>query len=67
MAGCGCGGSAWQADDNLVPADTQGDSYFSHRTEADQGLVTSANADDVLIAPDGVQVWNPDTGRSEDR
>lgn len=65
MAGCGCGGGSTAFGDGLVAADTQRDGYFWNGTE-DHGPVTSALAEGALVAPDGVKVWNPDTGRTEE-
>lgn len=60
--GCNCGGN-FQINDGLVeapgPPVVGDESYFHHGTEG----VTSDNA---LVAPNGVPVWNPDTGKTED-
>lgn len=63
MAGCGCGGSGWTADDGLVPADSQASDYFWHGTEAG---ITSDLAAGVLAPTTGAKAWDPDTGRTEE-
>jgi len=62
--GCNCGGS-FQIDDGLVeaPPPVVGDASYFHTNETSG--VTSENADDALVAPNGVPVWNPDTGLTE--
>jgi hypothetical protein len=63
--GCNCGGSfqiqdGMQADDQ---APVVGDpSYFW--TGATPG-VTSDNAEGALVAPNGVPVWDPETGLTD--
>lgn len=61
--GCNCGGGAFQIDDGLEPmrAAPSDPSYFWNGSEG----ITSANAEGALVAPDGVPIWNPDTGRTE--
>lgn len=62
--GCNCGGN-FRIDDGLVEAPgppVVGDaSYFHTGTSG----VTSDNADGALVAPNGVPVWDPDTGKTE--
>jgi hypothetical protein len=68
MAGCGCGGGSggWQGGD-LVPADQTdfgGDDYTWPPRSARVGEATSTNAGGALVAPDGVRVWDPESGKT---
>lgn len=63
--GCNCGGN-FQIDDGLVEASVPvvGDASYFHNGDAG---ITSTNAEGALVAPNGVPVWNPDTGKTEDQ
>lgn len=60
--GCNCGGSFnIQQSDGLVEAPIVGDASYFHTGPS----VTSENAENALVAPNGTPVWDPDTGTQE--